>query len=674
MRKWCILNSMAALVVATTAFAGSNVPITYQGILDFQSQPYDGLADFRIRLYDRAILGFPIATVDVDGVDVDQGLFTLVFEMPQLANIGSQTRWLEISVKRDRDPTYTTLSGRQELTYAAFAANALHAENADSATDADTLDGIDSAAFLQNVPNPLVLSANTPFYTISGENNSGTSAAMGVRGITTSASLGGYGVYGESAGSSGRGVYGRATGATASGVYGLHFNASGVGHGIRGLTTSSGNGSSGVFGEHNSESGAAYGVHGLTASNTGGAAGVFGEVEENGGASTYGVYGRNHGAGAGVLGQSADGLGVFGLSTDNVGVFGTSVNDFGVFGRSNNETGILGQTLSSDSGAYAIHGEVTSTLSGSGSAGVFGENNGTNGLGYGVYGLHASGGWGVYGRSTGGRGVYGNAVSGGWGIYGFSSSGTGTFGSSNSGIGVEARGFTTNAIALRAQGVGSGLASPAASIENTNSNGIALFSTSNSSDSNAVFVNRGGGQVIKGFAGANGGDLVFQVGTDGITMTKVLQITGGSDLSEQFDVRTRQTTNGKQDAAEPLPGMVVCIDPENPGKLVVSDQAHDRTVAGIISGAGGVETGMLMGQSGTVADGQFPVALTGRVYVHCDARSGAIQPGDLLTTADTPGHAMKVRDHDAARGAIIGKAMTALDSGTGLVLVLVSLQ
>jgi hypothetical protein len=35
---------------------------------------------------------------------------------------------------------------------------------------------------------------------------------------------------------------------------------------------------------------------------------------------------------------------------------------------------------------------------------------------------------------------------------------------------------------------------------------------------------------------------------------------------------------------------------------------------------------------------------------------------------------MKVTDRDRAVGAVIGKAMTALQDGTGLVLVLVSLQ
>jgi len=83
---------------------------------------------------------------------------------------------------------------------------------------------------------------------------------------------------------------------------------------------------------------------------------------------------------------------------------------------------------------------------------------------------------------------------------------------------------------------------------------------------------------------------------------------------------------------------------------------------------------MLMGQQGSVADGKHPIALTGRVYCLADASAGAIQPGDLLTTSDTPGHSMKVTDHTKAQGAIIGKAMTALESSKGLVLVLVSLQ
>ena len=120
--------------------------------------------------------------------------------------------------------------------------------------------------------------------------------------------------------------------------------------------------------------------------------------------------------------------------------------------------------------------------------------------------------------------------------------------------------------------------------------------------------------------------------------------------------------------------MVVSIDPESPGNLVVSNRAYDRKVAGIISGAGGVKPGMLMGQKGSKADGTRPVALTGRVFCRADASDFHIEPGDLVTTSVTPGHAMKVTDYAKTQGAILGKAMTKLEKGQGLVLVLVSLQ
>lgn len=189
-----------------------------------------------------------------------------------------------------------------------------------------------------------------------------------------------------------------------------------------------------------------------------------------------------------------------------------------------------------------------------------------------------------------------------------------------------------------------------------------------SSDTNpAVWLQRpnSDGKFIVAHNEVVGGE-VFSVDHDGRTSVSILEITGGADLSEQFDV-TEQAEAVK-------PGMVVVIDADNPGKLALSDMAYDRKVAGVVSGAGGVQPGMLMGQRGTMADGRHSVALTGRVYCCCDASGGAIEPGDMLTTSDTPGHAMKVADYPRAQGAIIGKAMTALESGTGLVLVLVTLQ
>ena len=154
----------------------------------------------------------------------------------------------------------------------------------------------------------------------------------------------------------------------------------------------------------------------------------------------------------------------------------------------------------------------------------------------------------------------------------------------------------------------------------------------------------------------------------GRIITDVLQITGGADLSESFDIGV----GAQHDSIEP--GMVVSIDPVHAGKLVVCGRAYDRRVAGIVSGAGGVEPGMVMGQKGSIASGEHPVALTGRVYCMADASNGPIEPGDLLTTSNLPGHAMRVDDPARAQGAILGKAMTSLESGRGMVLVLVGLQ
>lgn len=213
--------------------------------------------------------------------------------------------------------------------------------------------------------------------------------------------------------------------------------------------------------------------------------------------------------------------------------------------------------------------------------------------------------------------------------------------------------------------VGAGVEAATVKVQNDNPDGIALFAQSNTTDAAVVVTNTNAtGLVIKCF-GENFTEA-FKVSAKGRATTAVLEITGGSDLSEQFDISTH--------SGELQPGMVVSIDPEHPGELALSCRSYDRRVAGIISGAGGINTGMLMGQSGSLADGKYPIALTGRVYCWADASNGPIQPGDLLTTSDTPGHAMKVTDHAQAQGAIIGKAMTRLEQGKGLVLVLVTLQ
>jgi hypothetical protein len=169
-----------------------------------------------------------------------------------------------------------------------------------------------------------------------------------------------------------------------------------------------------------------------------------------------------------------------------------------------------------------------------------------------------------------------------------------------------------------------------------------------------------GGTIVATF---EGNDAAPRLVVNGTTATKVLQITG-ADLAEKFP-----TSDGKVQ-----PGMVMEIDPENPGHLRTSDSAYNQRVAGVVSGANDFPAGAILGHLPGNEDAP-PVALSGRVWTWCDASEGAISPGDLLTTSATPGHAMKAVDRDRSHGAVIGKAMTALEQGeVGLVLVLVNLQ
>lgn len=195
------------------------------------------------------------------------------------------------------------------------------------------------------------------------------------------------------------------------------------------------------------------------------------------------------------------------------------------------------------------------------------------------------------------------------------------------------------------------------------------------SQNRAVIGVQGGGSCA-GTYGVGGcattGDGVVGRSRDGLAgrfegrvLVEVLEITGGSDLAEPFNVA----------ALEPIaPGTLVSIDPVRPGQLRVASKPYDRAVAGVVSGANGLRPGLTLSQKGTVDEGSSLIALGGRVYCLADASSDAIHPGDLLTTSRVPGHAMKVTDYSKAQGAIIGKAMTSLEDGSGFVLVLVTLQ
>lgn len=128
-----------------------------------------------------------------------------------------------------------------------------------------------------------------------------------------------------------------------------------------------------------------------------------------------------------------------------------------------------------------------------------------------------------------------------------------------------------------------------------------------------------------------------------------------SDVAEFFPVNKKV-----------LPGTVLIIGPE--GILQPSATAYDTRVAGVVS----TEPGVSLGTKEEGNEGETLIAVAGRVPCKVDATYGPIRPGDLLTTSDTPGYAMKATEPQI--GTILGKALEPLECGTGVIEVLVTLQ
>jgi len=144
---------------------------------------------------------------------------------------------------------------------------------------------------------------------------------------------------------------------------------------------------------------------------------------------------------------------------------------------------------------------------------------------------------------------------------------------------------------------------------------------------------------------ANGGDLVLG---------------NAADCAEDFD--TAETCE---------PGTVVVLGDDE--RLHVATTAYDKRVAGVMSGAGTFRPGLVLDRQ-TGREGRQPVALLGKVFCRVDARQKPIEVGDLLTTSETRGHAMKADDPARAFGAVIGKALRPCLTGVGLIPILVALQ
>ncbi|ELR96494.1 hypothetical protein [Gloeocapsa sp. PCC 73106] len=266
---------------------------------------------------------------------------------------------------------------------------------------------------------------------------------------------------------------------------------------------------------------------------------------------------------------------------------------------------------------------ITGTASGEGSQGVLGKGDAV----------------GVRGDGTTWHGVAGISTSttGGAGVYGSGNPGAGVQGTSTKWIGVygETAGIENGPAGVWGEHKGAGIGVKA--ISNT---GVGLVAFSN-----------GKAAIFQGIVEVTGN----------VEVTGDIRLTN-ADCAEDFDVVCMEKVEL---------GNVMVIDSE--GALRPSEQAYDKRVAGVVSGAGDYKPGLILDKQES-SHNRMPIALIGKVYCKVDAQYGMIEVGDLLTTSATPGHAMKANDPIKAFGSVLGKALQPLKEGQGLIRILVSLQ
>jgi hypothetical protein len=178
-----------------------------------------------------------------------------------------------------------------------------------------------------------------------------------------------------------------------------------------------------------------------------------------------------------------------------------------------------------------------------------------------------------------------------------------------------------------------------------------IINSSADNNSSSLITNR---DLFYFYSTKRSGDADIQAGQGSFGVVVVR----GADIIEKAN-----NTEGVQ------AGEVVVIDPTQPNNVKRSQKAYDKTVMGVVSGAGGIKHGMQLAQEG-VLDGNTNFAIAGRVYVKV---TGKVKVGDLLTTSDKAGYAMAVKSMKKAFGSTIGKALSE-PNAEGLVLMLVMMR
>jgi len=161
----------------------------------------------------------------------------------------------------------------------------------------------------------------------------------------------------------------------------------------------------------------------------------------------------------------------------------------------------------------------------------------------------------------------------------------------------------------------------------------------------------------------SGASVTFADGT--VQSTAWTGTTCGGDYAESVDVggdRTRYE-----------PGDVLVIDPKDEGKFLKSAQPYSTFVTGIYSTKPGLVGRRQLTDKSHMKE-EVPMAMTGIVPTKVTAENGPIGPGDLLVSSSRLGYAMKGTDRGQMLGAVIGKALGHLNSGDGVIEVVVTLQ
>ena len=142
----------------------------------------------------------------------------------------------------------------------------------------------------------------------------------------------------------------------------------------------------------------------------------------------------------------------------------------------------------------------------------------------------------------------------------------------------------------------------------------------------------------------------------------------GSDFAEALPAK-----GGKQGFE---PGDVLVMSRDSAGSVEKSSARYDTRAIGVYSTRPGFLGADKNGETRVDPD-DIPVAITGIVPTKVTAENGPIEPGDLLTTSSTSGHAMKAKPVSVGGveihppGTILGKALDSLDGERGVIRVLV---